>query len=272
MNRLQSSAFVLCFAFSSLSAVAADTCCSPCASSTVVTWVPSPRVALFDGKSLDGWVNDKGGEVAKGWQAVDGTLALDARQGRGGNILSAQEYDDFVLEFEWMISAGGNSGIKYKVTKFGNRTLGCEYQIIDDEKHRDGTVDKKSTGSLYDVYAPAKSKVLRPVGEFNQSKIVVRGKQIEHWLNGQLLLTASVGSADWYAKKDASKFNDVVGFGENGPGRIMLTDHNSRVSYRNLFLTPLTAVPSAASYVSAPTRQSRKTVRSRVAARRSRRK
>jgi hypothetical protein len=194
------------------------------------------RISLFDGETLNGWVTDKGEPVTTGWQAVDGVLTLDVSQGRSGNILTEQEYDHFVLEFEWRIAEGGNSGLKYKVKKFDGRTLGCEYQIIDD---RDSKPSKSSTGSLYHVYAPNQDILVRPRGEFNQSRIVVCGNRIEHWLNGALLLTANVGSADWYANKAEGKFSDVDGFGENRLGRIMLTDHNSGVWYRNIYLTPL---------------------------------
>jgi hypothetical protein len=195
-------------------------------------------IALFDGQTLNGWVTAQGKPVTKGWRADDGSLRLDVNQGRGGNIFTDREYGNFILDFEWKIAKGGNSGIKYKVKKFGNRTLGCEYQIIDDDGHHKGSVNKNSTASLYDIYAPSNHHV-RPVGEFNQSRIVVCGTSIEHWLNGQLVLTAHVGGAEWYAKKKKSKFKDVVGFGENTHGTIMLTDHHSEVWYRNIYLTPI---------------------------------
>ncbi|HIF31127.1 MAG: DUF1080 domain-containing protein [Pirellulaceae bacterium] len=193
-------------------------------------------IALFDGKTLNGWVTAQGEPVTKGWQVEDGAIKLDRSMGRGGNIFTDRQYGHFILDFEWKIAKGGNSGIKYKVKKFDGRILGCEYQIIDDEGAR--SVNKNSTASLYDVYAP-REKHVRPVGEFNQSRIVVCGSSIQHWLNGHLVLTAHVGSDEWYAKKEKSKFNDVKGFGENTFGTIMLTDHNSDVWYRNMYLTSI---------------------------------
>jgi hypothetical protein len=220
------------------------------------------RIALFDGETLSGWVTEKGQPVTKGWQVVDGALTLDVSQGRAGHIVTEQEYDNFSLEFEWKIAKGGNSGLKYKVKKFGRRTLGCEYQIIDDADHRDGKNLKKSTGSLYDVYPPNEQKFVRPLDEFNHSRIVVCGNRIEHWLNGTLIVAAHVGSTQWHANIAESKFNDVAGFGENSLGKIMLTDHNSQVWYRNIYLTPLQLKSSVASETQ------RNGVRSRIARRR----
>lgn len=199
------------------------------------------KVALFDGQTLDGWVTTSGEPVTRGWEAADGALTLNTAGGRAGHILTDRQYGDFILEFEWRIAPGGNSGIKYKVQDFNGRLLGCEYQIIDDVKNTQGKVTNKSTASLYAIHAPSTHDGLNPAGEFNRGKIVVQGRRIEHWLNGVLVLTTVVGSADWNAKKAASKFSDVDGFGENHLGRIMLTDHNSGVVYRNIYLTPIMA-------------------------------
>ena len=95
------------------------------------------------------------------------------------------------------------------------------------------------TGALYELYEPSGAKQLRPVGEFNQSRIVVRGNHIEHWLNGARIVSADVGSREWYQRVAESKFRDVEGFGENRSGLIMLTAHGSEVWYRNIVLTPL---------------------------------
>lgn len=213
-------------------------------------------ISLFDGESLDGWMTPRGGPVPEAWEAVDGAIHLKTDGGRGGNIVTEKLYGDFELRFEWKISKDGNSGIKYRVKQFGNSFLGCEFQILDDDGHRDAQTPKRSTGSLYDVYAPNANKFLRPVGEYNQSRIVVWGNHLEHWLNGHHILSADVGSWDWWQKKAASKFSDKEGFGENRYGRIMLTDHSSEVWYRGLELTPL-APPPEPQYVSYPARRCR---------------
>ena len=229
--------------------------------------VSAQRTSLFDGETTNGWVTDKGEPVTKGWQAVDGVLTLDVSNGRSGHIVTEQEYDNFILEFEWRIAKGGNSGLKYKVKKFGGRTLGCEYQIIDDGAHRDGKISNKSTGSLYDLYAPSEKRFVRPRDEFNQSRIVVCGNRIEHWLNGELLVTAFVGSEEWHAKVADSKFSDVEGFGQNALGKIMLTDHKSQVWYRNIYLTPIQVKADVESTQSKSRRSSRRTRSARRRAR-----
>lgn len=194
---------------------------------------------LFDGNTLDEWTTIDGKPVTGGWEAVNDTIHLPKNSG-AGNIVTAKEYGDFDLRFEWKISEGGNNGVKYRVRRFGKRVLGCEYQILDDGGHPDGHTGKKSTGSLFDVCAPNADKSLKPAGEYNSSRIVVRGDQIQHWLNGELILTLRVGSPDWDAKKARSKFSKVHGFGENRNGKIMLTEHGDEVWYRNITITAYT--------------------------------
>lgn len=195
--------------------------------------------SLFDGETFDGWTTLNGEPVKKGWEIVDGTVHLDPSSGRPGSIVTKREYGDFDLRFEWKIASGGNNGIKYRVREYGKRILGVEYQIIDDDAYKGGGRSKGSTGSIYDLYAPNDAKHVKPADEFNQSRIVVRGNQIQHWLNGRLIVSACVGSCDWYRKIEESKFSDVAGFSENRFGKIMLTDHKTEVWYRNVVLTEL---------------------------------
>ena len=194
---------------------------------------------IFDGQTLNGWTTTDGKPVTKGWQVVDGVIHLNVAGQRGGNIVTAKEYANFDFRFEWKISPRGNSGIKYRVRKYGKSTLGCEYQIIDDATSPDGKKPKSSTGSLYHVYPPGSNKYLQPVGEFNTSRIVISGNRVQHWLNGHLILSVCIGSCDWFQKKAQSKFKDIDGFSENRYGKIMLTDHGSEVWYRNLVLYEL---------------------------------
>jgi hypothetical protein len=198
-------------------------------------------IPLFDGKSLDGWTTQDGQPVTKGWEVVDGMIHLNTDGGRAGHIVTDREYGDFDLTFEWKNVPGGNSGLKYRVRTFDNKTLGCEYQIIDDDGYRVKMRPKGSTGALYDVYEPNHAKAVNPPGQFNHSRIVVRGNRIEHWLNGKQIVVACVGSSEWNRRIADSKFSDVPGFGRNREGKIMLTDHKSEVWYRNIELTPLAA-------------------------------
>jgi hypothetical protein len=126
--------------------------------------------------------------------------------------------------------------------------LGCEYQVFDDEKNaKSRPRPKGSAGALYDLYEPNEAKQLKPAGEFNTARIVVQGDRIEHWLNGQLIVSATVGDDQWNRAVAESKFSDVKDFARNRDGRIMLTDHGSEVWYRNIQFRPLPSVkPSSA--------------------------
>ncbi|MCG8584377.1 MAG: DUF1080 domain-containing protein [Pirellulales bacterium] len=196
-------------------------------------------IELFNGKSLDGWTTQSGAPVTKGWVVKDGMLV---RKSRGGAIYTKDEYGDFDLRFEWKIDKGGNSGIKYRVAfyKKGVRGrpgwLGGEYQIYGDKNKSRGV---HSAGALYGLFAPNEKKKLRPADEFNESRIVVRGSHIEHWLNGEKIVEADVDSDEWKKRIAKSKFNIVPGFFQNPKGRIQIQDHGAPVSFRNITLREL---------------------------------
>ncbi len=198
------------------------------------------HTSLFDGKTLSGWVTPDGEPASAGWEVTDGVLHL---VGNGsGMILTDREYQDFDLRFEWKITEGGNSGIKYRVRRYDGAILGIEYQLLDDATHFDGTIGKGSTGSLYALYAPVTDHdelPTRPPGEFNESRVVVRGKRITHWLNGTKLVSVHVGNANWHARVAESKFKNRDGFGENRSGLIMLQEHGSEVWFRNITIKQL---------------------------------
>ena len=194
----------------------------------------------FDCRSLNGWMMNDGKPVTKGWECVDGMIHLKPADRRVGDILTRREFNDFRLSFEWRIAPGGNSGLKYRVRSYSligsakKRVRGLEYQILDDVGYRiQPVLGNVSTGSLYALYPPNEAKRLLPVGEFNQSTIVVQNNHVEHWLNGQRIISATIGSRDWLRRVKNSKFNDVKDFGLNPTGRIMLTDHGGEVWYRH---------------------------------------
>jgi len=198
----------------------------------------------FNGEDLNGWTTLAGEPVSQGWEVVAGVIHRKDLADRAGHIITEVEFGDFDLSFEFKIAARGNSGLKYRVGKFAGATLGCEYQILDDQSFSHERPTKNTTGSLYDVYEPnAEAFSLKPDGEFNSARIVVQGNQIQHWLNGQLIVSATVGDLEWDRRIAESKFSDVEGFGRNRFGRIMLTDHGSEVWYRNFRLQPIDASP-----------------------------
>jgi hypothetical protein len=195
---------------------------------------------LFDGKTLQGWTMANGQPVTQGWEVVDGMIHLKPSNESTGHIVTDREYGDFDLSFEWRISPGGNNGLKYRVRDYEGRALGCEYQIIDDAHHSDALTPNHRTGALYDLYESDEAKVVKPVGEFNLARIVVRRNKVQHWLNGRLILSATIGSAEWNARLARSKFSDLPDFSRNTCGKLMLTDHGDEVWYRNFEIHELT--------------------------------
>lgn len=200
---------------------------------------PHCTAVIFDGQSLDGWVSQGGDDTPTSWKAEDGVLHFDPSDGTRGSIMTDYELGDFDFRFQWKISPGGNSGVKYRFKQFGNSWLGCEHQVLDDSTHRDGHNPKTSASSLYHMLPASEDKQLNPVGEWNQSRIVVQGNHLRHYLNGQLVVDMWTGTEAWDQAKAASKFSKVEGFGENHLGRLMLQDHGDEVWYRNLTVRPL---------------------------------
>ena len=195
---------------------------------------------IFDGKSLAGWTTADGKAPGDGWKAEDGVIHL---AGKGGDIYSALAYKNFEFTWEWKISEGGNSGVKYRTHKYdGKGWLGLEYQMLDDAKHPDGKIGAhRQTAALYDILPPAADKPLKPVGEWNTSKIVVNGSTIEHWLNGVKTVSVEIGSEAWKAAHAKSKFKGVPDFATHPEGRIMIQDHGDQVWLRNLQVKEIAA-------------------------------
>lgn len=200
---------------------------------------------LFDGTTIDAWRSAKTGKLPQqGWTISDSTLLLNANEGQnGGDLITAKEYGNFELEWEWkMLTKGGNSGIKYFVktdTAYSTYGPGLEYQILDDENHEwmlEGKMkpgDYHTLAALYELY-PAKNRTVNPLGEWNTSRIVVRGKQVEHWLNGERVLQFERGSEDFRKKVAASKFAKHPKYGEPEKGHIVIQDHGSKMAFRNI--------------------------------------
>src|ERR1700694_511471 len=183
-------------------------------------------VLLFDGKSMKGWVDPRQKTPpGDGWTIDDGCLKATSKPRYREDLFSQQTFRDFDLVFDWRISPAGNSGVKYRIQdhlfvlplqpnekfeasvqrSFEHRTnvrpakgedyvLGFEYQMTDDTANTDAKANAKHTaGALYDMVAPS-SAAARPVGEFNHSRIVLRGNHVEHWLNGVKVVDSALDS------------------------------------------------------------------------------
>jgi hypothetical protein len=194
---------------------------------------------LFDGKSLNGWRGYKRPDASgTRWKVENGTLTLppnDGKDTRGArDIISTDTFDRFELSWEWRVSEGANSGVKYFVLEDLDAAIGHEYQIIDDERHADAKIGlERQTASFYDVLPPSNRKV-QPAGRWNQSRVVVNAPTVEHWLNGAKVLSYELDSPALRTAIADSKFKDVARFGKLHKGHILLQDHGDQVWYRNI--------------------------------------
>lgn len=231
----------------------ADDASGDAAASSDTTEAAAEWTPLFDGESFAGWTGLGRDAVPEGhWTIEDGTLrkvasgqvpaAADGQPLEGGDLMTVETYRDFELAFEWKVSEGGNSGVKYNVSESLSTAhdppyaaLGFEYQVLDDERHPDGEDPTHRTGALYDlIAADAAAKQVHPPGEWNQSRIVLRGSRGEHWLNGQRVVAYDVSTAQFDSLMTASKYAPIDGFADRRAGHIVLQDHSDDVWYRNI--------------------------------------
>lgn len=195
---------------------------------------------LFDGKTTKGWRGYKMEAMPKGWQAIDGVLTRvsggEGGKGAGGgdDIITVDQYADFELSLEWRIAPGGNSGVLYRVTEDAVTSwhVAPEMQVLDDAKY-EGRDRRQLAGALYDLYAPLKN-VVRPAGQWNVAKVVAKGKHIEHWLNGELIVEYTRDSEDWKQRVANSKFKNMPNFAKADKGHICLQDHSDRSEFRSI--------------------------------------
>lgn len=189
---------------------------------------------LLSNNSLDAWKSSKGDKISDAWSIKNGVLHLDkSDRKKGGNLLTKKPYFNFELKFDWKISPGGNSGVKYRT----NKLLGYECQVIDDNSKAAGKTSHRA-GCLYDILEASDKKVLKPVGEWNKARIVANGNHLEHWLNGVKIIDTKIGSDDWKARFAKSKYKKIPAFAEN-PGPLLLQDHGNDVWYRNILIKEL---------------------------------
>jgi hypothetical protein len=196
---------------------------------------------LFDGTSVEKWRGKMLDEFPeKGWKIENGLLFL-AEKG-GGDIVTKEKYSDFELVFQFNLTEGANSGIKYFVGNIVNQETGNtmingpEYQIIDDYNNvhvKDDPNGLSSTASAYLLYAP-ENKKLNPPGQWNTGRIVAKNGNVEHWLNGVRVIKYKRGSKDFLKRKAETKFKNDVNYGELESGHILLTDHNDTVYFKQI--------------------------------------
>ncbi len=212
------------------------------ATSTSTTLTAQQKAAgwrsLFDGTGTAAWREYKSQNFPPGWRIVDGVLT---KTDSVGDIITKDQFGNFELALDWMISSGGNAGIFYRGTEEYDHIYWSapEYQILDDAVHPDGKSRLTSAGAAYSLY-PSPAGIAKPAGEWNSTLIVVNGNRVQHWLNGQKLLEYDLNSPDWQGKVKASKFVAYPNYGLAKRGYIGIQgDHSGTLSIRNVRIREL---------------------------------
>ncbi len=200
---------------------------------------------LFDGETTNGWQIFKG-RKNNTWEVAGGVLhckALNESVAGDGDersdIITAAEFENFELSFDWKIATEGNSGVMFRVTEEFEQPYysGPEYQLMDDAGFPNETPDHL-TGANYGMHAAEKPNT-KPAGEWNNSKILVTGNHVAHWLNGDKVVEYELNSPEWIELKKASKWNEAIGYGAASKGHIVLQDHGSEAWFKNVKIKTL---------------------------------
>ena len=211
--------------------VAVVFCLGPLAGIAAAGWT-----VLFDGVSTahfrgyqqpsfptNSWVIDHG--------------ALKAVPGHPVDLITRETFQNFEFEVQWKIGAGCNSGLIYNVVEGPPETWmsGAELQIQDEPGHRDSKNPKTTVGSLYALKAPSSDRKVRPAGRWNTARVVIRDRQVEHWLNGRTVLEYQWGSDEMKLWIASTKFKNMPLFARSTQGgHIALQHHNEEVWYRRI--------------------------------------
>jgi hypothetical protein len=206
---------------------------------------------LFDGKSLEGWRDFKGDSSVSTapWKVEKGMLtSLGKGSDSTGYIVTKKEYENFIVDFDWKIDEGGNSGFLYHVVERPEYKVpyvtGPEYQLIDDIGFKDPIEDWQKVGADYAMYVGDSTKRdVRKAGTWNNSRIVFDNGKVEHWLNGQKILEFEAWTDEWFARKESGKWEFAPEYGLARSGRIALQDHGSRIWFKNMKIKELPRKP-----------------------------
>jgi hypothetical protein len=205
---------------------------------------------LFDGKTTNGWHSFNHKEVLSPWKVTNGELNLKITKDgeRGWDLVTDDEFENFDLYLEWKISKAGNSGIFLGV-KEGEEygwasSTGIEMQVLDNNDAPDRLNPSHLAGAMYDLIDATKTSKPKPVGEWNEVRILKNNNQITFRLNGIVTADVHWGGKEWNDLVLRSKWNDAdkyngQDFGKFKKGKIALQDHLDEVSYRNIKIKKL---------------------------------
>ena len=198
---------------------------------------------IFDGKTTTGWHNYGKTTVGAAWKVEDGVLHFDpaaAKNGQGGDLVTDLEYTNFHLKLEWKVASKANSGIIFYIKEDPKKypatySTGLEMQVLDNEGHSDGKIEKHRAGDLYDLIKCSKESV-KPVGEWNTAEVVCKNGKLTLVLNGVFVVETILWDDNFKALLAGSKFATWANFGTFKTGKIALQDHGDNVWYRNIMI------------------------------------
>jgi hypothetical protein len=197
---------------------------------------------LFDGQGFTGW-HGYNGQGLQSWKIEDCALKTVGTEGNYGSDMRAdlvtdRQFENFEVTIDWKTTKGGNSGLMYGVVegpKYNAAWMtGPEYQFIDDIGFPQKLEDWQMAGADYAMHLPNSQKQLRPVGEWNTSRILVNGSHVEHWLNGAKILEFERWTDEWNKLRNSGKWKEAPDYGLAKVGRIAIQDHGSIFWFRNV--------------------------------------
>ena len=198
--------------------------------------------AIFDGKTTKGWHTYLKPTAEPAWEVVEGALQLNPQAPGQGDLVTDAEYENYELALEWKISPGGNSGIIFGVHEDpsfkATYETGVEMQVLDNKEAEDNKKANHLAGSLYDMQAPAKD-VAKPAGEWNQAKLRKQNGHLTFYLNNAKVVDVQMGSPEWKALLENSKFKTWKNFAAYPKGHIALQDHGHQVAFRAITIQQL---------------------------------
>jgi hypothetical protein len=193
---------------------------------------------LFDGKTSDGWHGYNLKDFPDAWAIEDGTLTMNTTgSGESLDIITNKMYRDFALSLEYKLTKAANSGIIYQIAedpkyKFPYET-GPEFQVMDHENWPDTLEDWQINGANYAMYPPM-AHPYKPLGEWNQLLLVVKGNSVTQILNGEVVVKYEKNSEEWNKLRNSGKWTAFPDWGKFDEGYISLQNHGTKVWYRSI--------------------------------------